>query len=187
MELYNNCRELPIHNFFEISRSQDYRFLIKNGEYNEGKTEELQQKFIEIIDEYNSYFKDKGGAVHSMFNKNKLVSLSIKLEALHILEFFISEQGITEEIKEVCESIKIPPERIKSFIFGVKNEIKKLEHKIQQEEENEIHTGSADLERTLILVKENGFQFDRYRTPIIEFVYALNRLEEKAQQMESKA
>lgn len=187
MELYNNCRELPIHNFFELSRSQDYRFLVKKGEYDETKMEELQQKFIEIIDEYNAYFKDKSGAVHSMYNKNKLVSLSIKLEALHILEFFISKQGITKEVKEICKSVKIPPEKIKSFIFGVKNEIKKIENKIQQEEENETQTESADLERTLILVKENGFQFDRYRTPIIEFVYALNRLEEKAQQMESRA
>ncbi len=181
--LYNNCRELPIHNFFEISRTQDLKYLVKSGEIPDESI--LQDKYLEIIDEYNALFSTKKN--HGNINQIKKYILALKLMNLEVIELLIKDGGITEEIREISKRLRIKPDNIAVYISGVKNEIKKLEKEMQDAEAatvNEDKNHGDSLEKTLTLVKENGFNFDRFTTPVIEFVFAINRLEEKAKQQE---
>ncbi len=106
---------------------------------------------------------------------------------LQILQIIISTSGITDEVKSTARKLRIIPESINSYITGLHNELKKLEKTLEanENEENSREKSADDLEKSLILVKENGFNFDRFTTPIIEFVFAMNRLEEKAKQLEN--
>lgn len=181
--LYNNCRELPIHNFFEISRTNDLKYLVKSGEPSEENI--LQDRYLEIIDEYNSLFSSKKN--HGNINQIKMYILALKLMNLEVIELLIKDSGITDEIKEIAKRLRIRPDRISDYITGLKNDIKKLEKEISEAEKatvGEDKNHGDSLEKTLTLVKENGFNFDRFTTPIIEFVFAINRMEEKAKHHE---
>lgn len=185
MILYNNCRELPIHNFFEISRTNDLKYLVKSGETPEENV--LQDKYLEIVDEYNTLFSTKKS--HGNINQIKMYILALRLMNMEVIELLIKKGKITDEIKEISKQLRIKPENISVYISGVKNEIKKLEKEMQDAESatvNEDKNHGDSLEKTLTLVKENGFNFDRFTTPVIEFVFAINRLEEKAKQQEKK-
>ena len=180
--LYNNCRELPIHNFFEISRTNDLTYLIKSGKA--PKEEVLQDKWLEIIDEYNGLFSSKKH--QGTTNISKLHILNLRLMNLEIIELVIKTSGITDEIKEIAKRLRVRPDELGTYISGIKNEIKKLVLEMQKDQEGqEEKNGGESLEKTLTLVKENGFNFDRFTTPVIEFVYAINRLEEKSKQQET--
>lgn len=184
MELYRNCRELPIHNFFEISRTNDFSYLIKSG----GITDEavLKKKYIEIVDEYNSLFTNKGKNPAMIF-QSKYIIQALKVRNLEVIELLINTSGLTDEIKEISKKLKIKPEKISEFLAGLKNELSRLEKEMEireMEKENEDDKDINALEKSLTLVKENGFNFDRFSTPIIEFVFAINRLEEKQKSLE---
>ena len=173
--LYNNCRELPIHNFFEISRTNDLKHLVKSGEIPD--EEILQEKFIDIIDEYNGLFKNNKNPAQTV--RLQLYVLTLKLSTLEVIEMIIESTGISEDVREICRKLRVKPERIKDYFTGLHNDIRKLEKQIQDQGETE--TNESDiLEKTLTLLKENGFNFDRFTTPIIEFAFAVNRMEEKA-------
>lgn len=184
MTLYRNCRELPIHNFFEINRTNDLSYLVKSGIPPADQI--LQDRYLEIADEYNALFssKKKGGSIA----KSKLHVLQLKLMNLEIIEMVLKRSGITDEIKAIAKKLRIKPEMLSSYISGVQNDLRRLQKEMKDEEEKggkSNDNNSDSLEKTLTLVKENGFNFDRFSTPIIEFVYAINRLEEKAKQNQS--
>lgn len=180
MGLYENCRELPIHNFFELHRTKDFKYLVKSGRA--GK-KALEEKYMEIMDEYNTYFNNPQKSSSEIKQKN-LVLRSLKLMSLEVLYNLIETRGITEDIRTAAKKLKIKPEKLKDYIAGLKNEITRLENEMQNSE-NEQEKDINSLEKTLILVKENGFNFDRFTTPVIEFVFAINRLDEKSRkQME---
>lgn len=180
--LYQNCRELPIHNFFEINRTNDLKLLVKSGR--KPSYEKLQEQWIDIMDEYNSYFSDKQKN-QEQIKKNRLIISTLKLMNLESLKFIISTSKITDEVLTAAKKLKIKIENIDSYITGLKNEIKKLEKELENSD-NEEEKDSNSLEKMLILVKENGFSFDRFSTPIIEFVFAINRMEEKVKYYESQ-
>lgn len=181
MIIYNNCRELPIHNFFEINRTNDLLYLVKSGEAPDASV--LQDKFLDIIDEYNSLFT--GNKKPGTTNKSKFYILTLKLLNLEIVEQLIQSRGITEEVREVARKLKIKPEKLSDYITGLKSELRKLQNELEQPDEN-TEDISYSLEKTLTLVKENGFNFDRFTTPVIEFVFAINRLEEKSKHQKAK-
>lgn len=179
--LYQNCRELPIHNFFEINRTNDFKYLVKSGK--KPSDEKLQEHWWEIMDEYNSYFADQHKS-QSEINKNRLIISSLKLMNLETLKFIISTHKITDEVREIAKKLKVKIENIDSYITGLTNDIKRLEKDLQNSD-NEEEKDNNSLEKMLILVKENGFNFDRFSTPIIEFIFAINRLEEKSKYYKS--
>lgn len=173
--LYNNCRELPIHNFFEINRSNDFSYLVKSGK--KPSDEVLQEKFLDIIDEYNSLFTTKNKNV-AIVNRTQIMTLELKLMNLRILEILIENKGITAEIRETAKKMRVNCEDISTHVSAITNDLKRLEAEIENEPES-TEKNDNSLEKSLTLVKENGFNFDRFTTPIIEFVFAINRLEEK--------
>lgn len=182
MGLYQNCRELPIHNFFEISRTNDFSYLVKSGR--KPKEEVLRDKYLEIVDEYNSLFSNKTKNP-AMVSQSKFIAQSLKVMNLELLEIIIKTSGVTQEVRDVSRKLKIKPEKLSEFILGLKNELSRIELELQnrdseKDNESDIHA----LEKSLTLVKENGFNFDRFSTPIIEFVFAINRLEEKQRHYE---
>lgn len=175
MILYNNCRELPIHNFFEISRNNDLKFLVKSGEIPD--EEILREKFIDIIDEYNGLFSK--GITPLQSQRMQLFTLALKQVLLEALQAIIITTGINDDVRQICRKLRVKPEQIDDYYAGLKNDIRKLEKQIEDQEPEQINQSDI-LEKTLTLVKENGFVFDRFTTPIIEFAYAVNRMEEKA-------
>ena len=76
-------------------------------------------------------------------------------------------------------------DNISTYKKAVNNELRKLEKQIELNNEEKPENETDNWEKSLILVKENGFNFDRYNTPVIEFIYAINRLEEKSIHLKS--
>lgn len=173
--LYENCRELPIHNFFEINRTNDFKYLVKSGKA--PKEEILQEKWMDIIDEYNSLFNNQS-KIPSVVSRSQIMTLELKLMNLRILKMIIDTQGLTESALEMAKLLRVKTKQIETYISATTNDLKRLEKEIEEEPES-TEKNENSLEKTLTLVKENGFNFDRFTTPIIEFVFAINRLEEK--------
>lgn len=184
VKFYKTCREIPIHNFFELSRTGELKYLLKNHNEVESMEDspELQQINIDIIDEYNNLFKDKRN--EGVIKKSDLLSLQIKYQNIILLNDLFISSGITDEVLELAKKIDVELENIEIHIKTLKSQIKKLENQ-QEKQSEDTENDSDNMEKTLSLVKENGFNFDRYSTPVIEFVYAINRLEEKAKYYES--
>lgn len=185
MKFYSNCRELPIHNFIEISRTGDLKFLFcdyKNVT-DESITSDVQNAYLEIIDELNSFFKGSGNG--KMIKEAKLRALSLRFMNISILEMIIMVSGKNEEVIELSKKMKINPDNISTYKKAVNNELRKLEKQLEIIDEEKPDNELDNWEKSLILVKENGFNFDRYNTPLIEFIYAINRLEEKAKHLET--
>lgn len=185
MNFYTNCREIPIHNFIEISRSGDLKFLFcdyKNAR-EEDITHDVQNAYIEIVDELNSFFK--GSSNLKMINESKLRSLSLRLMNVSLLEIIVIASGKTDEVLELSKKMKINLDNISTYKKAITNELRKLEKKTEIIDEEKPDNELDNWEKSLILVKENGFNFDRYNTPVIEFIYAINRLEEKANHLKT--
>lgn len=179
--LYQNCREIPIHVFFEIVRTNNLELLVKSGDNPE--QQQLQSGWLDILDEYNALFpkqKDK-----SFILKSRYFVLCLQLMSLEILKEVIESSGTTPEIVESCRKMRVQPENIQSYIAGKRNELKKVHAELEREPQTEENNAADELEKTLTLLKEQGFNFDRFTTPIIEFAYALNRLEERAAKQQS--
>ena len=185
MKFYTNCRELPIHNFIEISRTGDLKFLFcdyKNA-VDESINSDVQNAYIDIIDELNSFFK--GSSNVKMIKESKLRALSLKLMNISLLEMIMMVSGKNEKVIELSKKMKINPDNISTYKKAVNNELRKLEKQIELNNEEKPENETDNWEKSLILVKENGFNFDRYNTPVIEFIYAINRLEEKAEHIKN--
>ena len=185
MKFYTNCRELPIHNFIELSRSNDLKFLFydyKNA-VDENITPDVQNAYIDIIDELNTLFK--GSRNEKLTKEAKLHSLSIKFMNLSILEMVVTVSGKTDEALDLAKKMRVNIDNISTYKKAVNNELRKLEKQLESNSEEKPENETDNWEKSLILVKENGFNFDRYTTPIIEFIYALNRLEEKAEHIKN--
>lgn len=185
MKFYTNCRELPIHNFIEISRTGDLKFLFcdyKNA-VDENITTDLQNTYIEIIDELNSFFK--GSSNVKMIKESKLRALSLRFMNISLLEMILKVSGKTDEVVELSKKMKINLDNISTYKKAVNNELRKLEKQLEIIDEEKTDNELDNWEKSLILVKENGFNFDRYNTPVIEFIYAINRLEEKAEHIKN--
>mgnify|MGYP006363182079 CR=1 FL=1 len=184
MKIYKNCRELPIHNFFELSRTGEVKYLYKDYDdvVNLEENEEINQVRIDVIDEYNSLFKDKQNL--GILTKAEILSLEIYLQNLFILQDLILVSGDSDDVKSLAISMNVDIDSLEIYIKTTKSQLNKINN--QQEKESEDSENDVDsLEKTLSLVKENGFNFDRYSTPIIEFVFAINRLEEKSEQQKT--
>ena len=97
----------------------------------------------------------------------------------------IMVSGKNEEVIELSKKMKINPDNISTYKKAVNNELRKLEKQLEIIDEEKPDNELDNWEKSLILVKENGFNFDRYNTPLIEFIYAINRLEEKAKHLET--
>ena len=185
MKFYTNCRELPIHNFIEISRTGDLKFLFydyKNAG-DESINSDVQNAYIDIIDELNTLFK--GSRNEKLTKEAKLQAISIKFMNLSILEMVVTVSGKTDEALELAKKMRVNIDNISTYKKAVNNELRKLEKQLQSNNEEKPENETDNWEKSLILVKENGFNFDRYTTPIIEFIYALNRLEEKAEHIKN--
>lgn len=185
MKFYTNCRELPIHNFIELSRSNDLKFLFydyKNVS-DESINSDVQNAYIDIIDELNTLFK--GSSNVKMIKESKLRALSLRFMNISLLEMILKVSGKTDEVIELSKKMKINLDNISTYKKAVNNELRKLEKQLEIIDEEKTDNELDNWEKSLILVKENGFNFDRYNTPVIEFIYAINRLEEKSKQLES--
>lgn len=182
MKLYKTCREIPIHNFFELSRTVDLRYLCKDYHADVAESEEIKQAYIDITDEYNSLFRGKQNA--GMQQQAEKIKLQIQLFNLSILSLRYSESGATEHVLKMAALMNIDLSEIEVYQKTLRSQLNKIENK---EKSNPAEKDEDSLEKTLTLVKENGFNFDRFTTPVIEFVFAVNRLEEKSEYYKSLA
>jgi len=167
--LYQNCREIPIHNFNEISITGDMSFLIKEkGKHTE---DELQDKWIDLIDEYNGYFNKENESLE----KNKQIEL-LRFEYLKLIAIknliLSNENG--DEVKKILKKLNIKEDKLDRFISSCLSNLNKLSL------ENNIKSDNGySFEESLIVLNENGFNVDRFKNTVSEYAFFINRLNKK--------
>lgn len=167
--LYKNCRELPIHIFNEISLTNDLNLLIKenNNNYTE---DQLLDKWIDIIDEYNKLSgSDNAYNEKISYEKNKL-----KLYILIAVRDLRDTVGIdNEELKLLCKDFSFRIDKIDLYINSILKSLK------TQDELDKLNIDKKNnFEDILAVLNENGFNINRFITPVSEYLAYINRLKE---------
>lgn len=158
--LYKNCRELPIHNFNECMEG-NLSYLVVSGEHTD---DELESKWVDILDEYNALTKT--GVDTNIIKRCEIVSLQLQIDL--IVE--LSTLSNVEEFQKYTQN----KDRL---IAGLTN---KLNRKIKELPKN---TDKNDFDKTLAVLNSNGFTIDRFKTPVSEYVKMLELLDEKIKAM----
>lgn len=164
--LFQNCRELPIHNFNEICITNDLTFLVKEDS-KDYKDEDLLEKWISIVDEYNKLQNNTSSYDDRLKQEKNKLKLS-QMYALLILDYLEKDKQI---VRKLCSKINVVYEKLDLFINQTIKELRKEEQFNENSNENQ-------LEETLAILNENGFKIDRFKTPVSEYIACINRLKE---------
>ena len=127
---YNNCKSIPMYNFYETMETDDYRWLLKDFDddsdisLSEKEKEALKLKFRDIFNEYLELKKDEkviktlkqraiiANLENRMFWGVTLLKLYIKnpmeetAEALKSWKFKIYPKPLDEQIKSLTKQLK---------------------------------------------------------------------------------
>ncbi len=173
--LYQNCRELPIHNFNEIIITGDLSFLVKDGSQQDEK--ELADHWQNIISEFHEISNDK---LYNriLMEKAEIIYLQGKVLACQIVFGLLGRKlshEVAEKVDELRQRYKI--RNVKSSLAQSRN---KLKLKIAQfermttHEESKASLGSmiANLSRVL------GYKIDRFTTTVEEWIELVKTAEE---------
>lgn len=171
--LYQNCRELPYHNFNEIGITGDLKFLIKKGRHG---NKELERHYIEILDEYiqltddfaqKKFFKDKA----------ELKFLEVKLEILKFFEGIIKENLDGDNRKRYDRILKqYRVTDIKRSILGTQDDINL---KINQLKKTDLDQKNSNFEDDLATMRMNGVNIDRFKITVSELVALKKKMRAK--------
>jgi len=171
-KLYIKCNELPIHNFNEVSASNDFNYLKKNPD-DIVSEEVLQSAWLDILDEFlrisNNHY-----AANILKKREELISLKRKLFVLEAMKTCLMEGlNIDLEMKEY----KVKPENLNANIGLMKNRISLLVNGLPEDSNDK--KSETDFDRTIAVIMENGYPINRFKTTVAEYVAILNRIEQK--------
>lgn len=173
--LYQNCRELPIHNFNEIIITGDFKFLVKDG--SEQDTEELANHWQNIIDEFHEISNDK---TFNMLLKNKaeLMYLQGKCMACEII-ISLFGMNLNDYQKELIQKLR-KSYRIKDAKLSLAHTTNRLNIKISQFERMSSHKESKTSLGAMIINISRivGYKLDRFTTTVEEWVEAVKMADE---------
>ncbi|MXV39350.1 hypothetical protein GO491_11795 [Flavobacteriaceae bacterium Ap0902] len=162
--LYKNCRELPIHNFNECMEG-NFSYLVISGEHSEI---EIQEKWIGIIDEYNSLITK--GADINISKKAEILGLHLKINLITILQELKSVESLADgEFKDLIKKYGKP-----TLLAGLKNKLNRKLNELPEQKDSE-----NDFDKTLAVLNSQGFNVDRFKTPVSEYIKMLELLDEK--------
>jgi len=170
--VYKRCNELPIHNFNEVASNNDFNYLKKDR--NEDVTDEvLQLAWLDILDEYLTISKN-AIALNALKKKAKIMLLEDKLRLLEVMKY-CDDRGIN--IDAELAQCRIKKDKIHVNIGMIKNDINRLISSIPNEEEKK---GSNDnFENSIALLLEKGYNVNRHKMVVTEWVAALGRIEKQ--------
>lgn len=181
--IYQNCRELPIHNFNEVIITGDLNFLVKDKSIQD--PELLNQQWKNILDEFHEISNDKAFN-RILLEKAEIIYLQGKVLACQVI-IGIGTNGqneeITEKIKELRSRYRIRD--VKQALASTKN---KLKLKIAQfermttHEESKVSLGAMIANVSRIL----GYKIDRFTTTVEEWVELIKTAEEIAKENQKK-
>lgn len=181
--IYQNCRELPIHNFNEVIITGDLNFLIKDKSTQD--PEELKKAWDNILSEFHDISDDKAYK-KILSEKAEIIYLKGKVLACQI----IIEVGSNRESEEILKGIKELRKRYRvrdarNTLAATKN---KLKLKIAQfermttHEESKVSLGSMIANVSRIL----GYKIDRFTTTVEEWVELLKTADEIVKESKKK-
>lgn len=164
--LFQNCRELPIHNFNECVMGNLY-YLIKNGEHYD---DEIEAKWVDILDEYS----ELTASGNLIAKKIQMVAINLEIEKMRLL---MAIDSPTKQQKEIIKRYlnKYRSKDIPKLITSLSNKLKRLIKEMPEE-----HKDSYSLDKSIAMMKANGFQIDRFTTPVSEYLEMINVLKERA-------
>jgi hypothetical protein len=161
-KMYKDCSDISIHIFIQMVRSGDMQLLIKNKE-NQYTEDDLNDRWIDIIDEYNTLINKNSTPTNA--TKVQYLKAKLKLNNLYLLKECITILGDDHiELKAIAKELKVKIHSLDDFIASAENQLNKLNN--EQKEDKEIDPNGMD--KMLIILKENGYNLNRYQDPIIE-------------------
>lgn len=158
--IYKTCRELPIHNFNEISLTSDLTYLVKDG--TKYSIEQLQDAWLDILSEF------------ILINPNQLLKyeeslkqdLFLMISKIKVLENIINNNLYTSTI---LNKLNIKKERVKKEYNKLRHKIAVLTSKLKGEEKAKKELNS--FEKTLaVMTKFYGAKMDRKTTTVSEWL-----------------
>lgn len=173
--LYQNCRELPIHNFNEVIVTDDFKHLIKDN--SQHSAEELSNQWQIIVEEYNRISDDQSFK-KTLRDKCEIYYLQSKLSACEIILKFKDFELEDEQIQQLNDLKKAF--KIRNVSEAHSSTQNKLQLKIEQFQRSQTHEESksslghniANLSRIL------GMKINRFTTTVEEWVELLKMADE---------
>jgi hypothetical protein len=169
--VFKKCNQLPIHNFNEIATTQNLNFL-KKDQNSEVPEEELQQAWLDILDEYFR-ISNNNYALQLFRKKIKVITLEKKLNVLEIIRFCL-EKGC--DVSEEMKMYRVTKENLTANIGLIQNDIIRITKTIPKEEFSKDET---EFDRTIAIILKNGFQINRFTTVVSEWCAILNLIEQQ--------
>lgn len=183
--LYQNCREFPIHNFNECDLYQDYKYVVKEGEYT---NEQMERQWINLYTEYtellndsstNKILSDKADIIQLEVKYNILIAIKLasdlieeyKIDDAEVIDF-INKTKSKYRVNDINKAITVTYDRLNSKIEEVKSYITDNKSK-----------GIDDLLPYLI---SKGYSVDRYRTTVSEWVGIIHHLKQEQKRINSQ-
>lgn len=197
--LYKDCSELPMFNFFEIVETRDLSLLVKKKKHlKEFSEEELINRLIEIIQEYNEITANtellrEGKAkidvefMEMRYNvSKKILSLYLETEAIEVLLTLRDLQWTIDPEKPINPQIA----RINKSLMGIKNKIniQKSRFLLKFKKEKTRDNPNFDLQEQVLNLEINlplNYKVDIYKDSIKKFVLWNEILSKKYKQMEN--
>lgn len=169
--IFKKCNQLPIHNFNEIATTQNLNYLKKdlNSEVPE---EELQQTWIDILDEY---FRISNNTYASQLFRKKINVLLLE-KRLHVLEVLkvCIERGCNVDAE--MKMYRVTKDNISASIGIIKNDLTRITKTIQV---GDTHQDETEFDRTIAIILKNGFHINRNTTVVSEWCAILNLIEQQ--------
>lgn len=162
--LYKSCRELPMHNFNEIQLTNDLSYLIKDG--SDHSQEELQQQWIDILDERSQTNKDRTQTKYFR-DSSELLFLETKLNILTTLSKLVYD-NLNEDQKANYDKI-LKGYHVKDIEQAVLVTTDKLNLKISQFKTAYDNEKNSNFEDILASMRMAGYHVNRHEITVSEF------------------
>lgn len=193
--MYKDCSELPIFNFFEILNNNDYKFLLRK-KYRKKEIDEelgfkLREHFKSILAEYNHLTDNK--KLLRRYNEelriefmeyrynitSKLISLYVETGEFEILLIIKDLGWQLNSAKDVLDQLT----RIRKNLIGLKNKVKIAKANFIKKYGNKREkTSKFDLEKQCVNLEVGiplPYKINMYKDSIKRFVQYNNILEAK--------
>lgn len=169
--LFTKCSELPIHNFNEIANNNDFNYL-KVNKTDTATDEELMIAWLVILDEYFRISKNVHG-ISILKKKTSLMFLQKKLQVFEALQICLSKNINVEKEMILYKTNK---DIIKIHVGMIKNDIQRVFKSLPVEENRK---EDNEFDRTVAVILKNGFQINRFKTTVSEWVQILQLIEQQ--------
>lgn len=195
--IYKDCSEIPIFNFFELVKEKDLQLLLRPGhDLKDFDVNELSQVVIDMLREYNAItdntklmreYQDKLDIEYyeARYNMSKkIISLYLEHNEIEVLLLLKDLQWQLNELESIGPQLK----RIQRNLIGLSNKIKIKKANFVKKYKRTVgdENDSSDLEKQILYLESSiplHYKIDIYTDSIKRFVYWNEILENKNKQL----